>query len=47
MDINTRWITDKIELTIDNLTIELLVEDAEEMFNELSRVLYGRVLKDE
>ena len=38
---------DRINLIFDNITINLSIEDAEILFQELSQILYGRVLKEE
>lgn len=43
----TRWLDENIELIIDDkIIIELTVIEAEEMFRELSQILYGRILKE-
>lgn len=51
MLIDTRWCNytkeETIGLTIGNTTINLTVSEAEEVFNELSQILYGRVLTDD
>lgn len=45
--ITTRWNDNTVDLILGKVIINLTCDEAEIAFQELSQILYGRVLKEE